>query len=156
MWMGLIHVISANLVMWIGAVVIEAYHGFSHDSDHSSEDHTTENTTTSGHIIHKRASGIITCTTFTRHYVNFVFLKNPLPGPLARSVILRLDTSVCNYSPIRYLGTQSFWATIIKFSKYFNLAPQSIHGSDSQNFTVTIGGSREAGLHFPIDGKILS
>ena len=58
MWIGLTHVISANLAMWIGAVVIEAYHGFSHDSDHSSEDHGTENTTISGHVIHKRASGI--------------------------------------------------------------------------------------------------
>lgn len=58
MWMGLIHVISANLAMWIGAVVIEAYHGFSHGSDHSSEDHTTQNTTADGHVIHKRSSGI--------------------------------------------------------------------------------------------------
>ena len=70
MWIGLIHIISANLVTWVGAVVVEAYHGFSHDSGHSSEDTATENTTTSGHTIHKRASGI---ATFNWQDLNFVF-----------------------------------------------------------------------------------
>ena len=60
MWFGLLHLISANLVMWVAAVVIEAYEGFHHSiSSHETEDHTTENNTTteSSHVIHKRESG---------------------------------------------------------------------------------------------------
>ena len=69
--------------MWVGAVIIEAYHGFSHDSDHSSEDNAAENTTASGHAIHKRASGIATSKI---QYLNLVFLKEsalrfPIPIP---------------------------------------------------------------------------
>ena len=34
---------------------------------------------------------LITCTTPNGHYVNFVFLKNPLPGPLTWSVMPLLE-----------------------------------------------------------------
>ena len=60
MWFGLLHLISANLVLWVLAVIIEAHEGF-HSSlgSHGTEDQTTENhtTTTTRHSIHKRASG---------------------------------------------------------------------------------------------------
>lgn len=61
MWFGLMHLIATNLVMWIGAVVVEAYEGFHASAGHGDGGHGDEahnsTTTSPHHSVHKRETG---------------------------------------------------------------------------------------------------